>query len=177
MANRVAWYGRGWVIPTLTVLTLVATLFPEDIREAVTGVVVLEDRLFEVLRMGGLIGLIVVLVLKSDRAARASEDLREQLLEDLSDHRSQLKEDLADHRKQLQEDLTDLINTRLKPISDGVGMLQSNASALSSHMSAFKQSSGRARVEDDCARVENRRAHRHGGPFYKNNLTTALLVG
>lgn len=125
-------------MPTLTVLTLVATLFPEDIRGAVvTGVVVLDDRLFEVLRMGGLIGLIVVLVLKSDRAARASENLRELLIEDLADHRSQLKEYLEDYRKQLQNDLTDLIDSRLKPISDGVGTLQLKASELSSHMSAL----------------------------------------
>ena len=114
MANRVAWYDSGWVMPTLAVVTIVATLFPEDIRGAVAGVGVV---VFEVVRIGGLIGL-VVLVLKNL----------------LADHRSQLKEDLADHRKQLREDLTDLINSRLKPISDGVETLQSN---LSSHMSAL----------------------------------------
>ena len=57
--------------------------------------------------------------------------------EDLADHRNQLKEDLANHRKQLQKDLAALIDSKLKPITDGIGTLQSNVSALGSRLDAL----------------------------------------
>ena len=138
MAKRVsAWYDRKWVIPTLSILTLVFP-FREDIRKAVTSLgVVLDARLLDFLWAVGLIGLVVVLVLKSERAARTCEDLREQLQEDLANHRNQLKEDLANQRGQLQKDLADLLDSRLKPITDGVGALQLNVSALGSRVSAL----------------------------------------
>ena len=85
MANRVAWYDRKWVMPTVAVLTFVSMAFIEDIRRAVTGVVVSDDWVFDLLWAGGLIGLVVVLALKSDRAKRACEDLREQFQQDLAD--------------------------------------------------------------------------------------------
>ena len=139
MAKRVnAWYDRKWLMPMLAILTFVAMPFREDIREAVSGLgVTLDDWLFDFLLAGGLIGLVVMLVLKSDRAARTCEDLREQLQEDLADHRNQLKEDLANHRKQLQKDLAALIDSKLKPITDGIGTLQSNVSALGSRLDAL----------------------------------------
>ena len=125
-------------MPTLAILTFVCIPFREDIRKAVTGLgVILDDRWLDFLLAGGLIGLVVVLVLKSDRAARICEDLREQFQEDLADHRSQLKKDLANHRKQLQKDQVALFDSKLKPITDGIGTLQSNVSALGSHVSAL----------------------------------------
>ena len=139
MAKRVnAWYERKWLMPTLAILTFVSMPFREDIREAVRRRgVTLDDWLFDFLLAVGLIGLVVVLVLKSDRAARACEDLREQMQEDLANHRNQLKEDLANHRKQLQEDLASLVDSKLKPITDGIGTLQSKVSALDSRLAAL----------------------------------------
>ena len=86
----------------------------------------LDDRLLNFLLAVGLVGLVVVLVLKSDRATRTCEDLREQL-----------QEDLADDREQLQKDLTALLDSRLKPITDGVGVLRSKVGALDSRVSAL----------------------------------------
>ena len=144
MSKRVeAWYDRGWLVPTLAILSVVSALFGEDIRNAVlAGVgVILEDWVFDLFLMGGLIGLAIVLMLKSDRATRACEDLRQQLQEDLAGHRKQLSEDmadnrkllntaLADHRKQLQEELPPLVDTKLKQISDAIATLQSQLSGL-----------------------------------------------
>jgi polyhydroxyalkanoate synthesis regulator phasin len=129
MPNRVkAWYDRKWVMRTLAILTLVSAPFREDIREAVKGLgVMLSDRLFDFLLAGGVVGLLVVLMLKSDRAARACEDLREQM-----------KEHLAKHRKQLQKDLASLVDSKLKPITDGIGTLQSNVAALNSRLQALE---------------------------------------
>ena len=138
MAKRNAWYDRKWLMPTLAIITLVFMPFREDIRKAVSGLgVMLDDRLFDFLLAGGLIGLVVVLVLKSDRAARICEDLREQLQEDLADHRSRLNEDLENHQRQLQEDLTALVDSKLEPITDGIRTLQSHVSALGSRLDAL----------------------------------------
>ena len=128
MAKRVnAWYDRKWLMPALAILTFVSMPFREDIREAVKGQgVILDDWLFDFLLAGGLIGLVIVLVLKSDRAARTCEDLREQM-----------QEDLANYRKQLQKDLADLVDSKLKPITDGIGTLQSNVSALGNRLDAL----------------------------------------
>ena len=82
--------------------------------------------LFNLLLTGGLIGLAAVLILKSDRAARACDALREQL-----------QADLADHRKQLQEDLPALVDPKIKQITDSIGTLQSNVSALGSRLDAL----------------------------------------
>ena len=97
----------------------------------------MNDWLFDFSLAVGLIGLVVVLVLKSDRAARTCEDLREQMQGDLANHRDQLKEDLANHRKQLREDLASLVNSKLQPITDGIGTLQSNVSAFGSRLDAL----------------------------------------
>ena len=86
--------------------------------------VMLGDRLFDFLLAAGLIGLVAVLVSKSERAARAAEDLRER----------RLQEDLANHREQLQKDLAALLDSRLRPVTDGVGTLQSNVSALAGRL-------------------------------------------
>ena len=139
MAKRAnAWYDNKWVMPTLAILTFVSMPFREDIRGAVTGLgVTLDDRLFDFLLVGGIIVLVVVLVSKSDRAARTCEDLREQLQEDLAEHRNQLKEDLAEHRKKLQDDLATLADARLKPIADGIRTLQSIVSVLGSRVDAL----------------------------------------
>ena len=139
MAKRVnAWYDRKWVMPTLAILTLVFTLFREDIRKAVTGLgVMLDDRWLDFLLACGLIGLVVVLVSKSERAARTCENLREQLQKDLAAHRNQLKKGLANHREKLQKDQAALLDSRLKPITDGVGTLQSSVRALGSRVSTL----------------------------------------
>ena len=133
MPKRVkAWYDRRWLLPTIAIFTLISAPFREDIRKAVpAGVgVMLEDWFFDFLLTGGMIGLAVVLILKSDRATRACEDLRQQLQKDLADHRKQLSVDLAGNRKQLQEDLSALVDTKLKPISDDIATLQSHVSAF-----------------------------------------------
>ena len=122
-----AWYDRKWLMPTLAILTFVSMPFREDIREVVSGLgVMLDDWLFDFLLAGGLIGLVVVLVLKIDRAARIYEDLRDQL-----------QEDLANHRKQLKKDLAALVDSKLQPITDSIGTLQSNVSALGSRLDAL----------------------------------------
>ena len=80
MPKRVeAWYDRRWLLPTIAIFTLISAPFQEDIRKAVpAGVgVMLEDWFFDFLLTGGMIGLAVVLILKSDRATRACEDLRQ----------------------------------------------------------------------------------------------------
>ena len=124
-------------MPTLAVLTLVS-MYREDIRGAVSGVgVMLDDRLFDFLLAAGLFGLVVVLVLKSDRATRTCEDLREQVKRDLAAHQNKLGEDLANHRSQLQQDLVALVDERLEPITDGLTGLQSHAIALGGRLDAL----------------------------------------
>ena len=142
MPKRVkAWYDRKWLVPTVTILTFVSAPFLEDIRKAVlagAGVgVMLGDWVFDFLLTGGMLGLVVVLILKSDRATRACEDLRQQLQKDLADHQEQLSADLADKRNQLQEDLAALVDTKLKPISDSIATLQSHVSALNGRVDAL----------------------------------------
>ena len=140
MLKRVtAWYDRKWLAPTVAILTFVSAPFLEDIRKAVlAGVGVMSgDWFFDFLLTGGLIGLAVLLILKSDRATRACEDLRQQLQEDLADHRKQLSADLADNRKQLQEDLSAMVDIKLKPISDAIPTLQSHVIALGSRLDAL----------------------------------------
>lgn len=135
-----AWYDRKWLMPTLTIVTLVSMPFREDIRDAgkvLLGGVILDDRLFDFLLVAALVSLVVVLLSKSDRATRTCEDLREQMQQDLANHRKQLKEDLASHRQQLQEDLTALADSKLKPITDGLATLQSNVSASGSRLDAL----------------------------------------
>ena len=124
-------------MPTLAILTFVSTPFGQDIREGVLGVMSY-DWLFDFLLAVGSIGLVILLVLKSGRAARACEGLREQMQEDLASHRNQFKEDLANYRKQLQEDLAPLVDSKLKPITDSIGTLQSNGSALNSRLHALE---------------------------------------
>ena len=138
MAKKVdAWYDRKWLLPTLAVLTFVSMPFREDIREVVKGLgVVLDDWLFDSLLAGGLIGLVVLLLLKSDRAARACGDLRGQVQGDLAAHRNQLKGDLADHGRQLKTDLGVLVDSQLSPISDRIGTLQSTVSAFGGRLEA-----------------------------------------
>ena len=135
-----AWYDRRWLVPTLAILTFVSAPFLEDIRGAVlkAGDIVLGDWLFDVLLAGGLLGLAVVLMLKSDRAARASEDLRQKLHQDLADHRRLLQEDLANHREELQQDLGTLVDSKLKPITEGIETLKSKVSTLDSRMAALE---------------------------------------
>ena len=140
MPKRVkGWYDRKWLLPTFAILTFVSVPFREDIRKAVLGGLglILGDWLFDLLLTVGLIGLAVVLIWKNDRATRACEDLREQLQEDLADYRKQLRKELSGHRNQLQEDLTVLVDTKLKQITDGIGTLQSNVSALGSRLDAL----------------------------------------
>ena len=74
-------------MPEVAILTFVSAPFLEDIRQAVprrrwrdVGRLV-----FDFLLTGGLIALAVVLILKSDRAKRACEDLRQQQQKDLAD--------------------------------------------------------------------------------------------
>ena len=140
MPKRVkGWYDRKWLVPTFAILTFVSGPFREDIRMAALGVLglILGDWLFDLLLTGGLIGLAVVLILKSDQATRACEDLRKQLQADLADHRKQLRKELSDHREQLQEDLSALADTKLKQITDSIGTLQSNVSAFGSRLDAL----------------------------------------
>ena len=122
----------------LGILTFVSMPFREDIRQGVKGLgLVLDDRLFDLLLAGALIGLVAVLVAKSERAARACQDHREQLQKDLASHRSQLKKDLAVHREKMQQDLAASLDSRLKPIADAVATLQSNVTALGSRIDAL----------------------------------------
>ena len=95
------------------------------------------DWFFDFLLTGGLIGLAVVLILKSDRATLACEDLRQQLQKDAADHQKQLSADLAGNRKQLQKDLSALVDTKLKPISYDIATLQSHVSAFSGRLDAL----------------------------------------
>ena len=141
MAKRVkSWYDRAWLVPAITICTLVSAPFLEDIRKAVLASVgvMLGDWFFDFLLTGGLIGLAVVLILKSDRATRACEDLQQQLQEDLADHRKQLSADLADNRQQLQEDLSALVDTKLQPISDSLATLRSYVIAFGSRLDALE---------------------------------------
>ena len=130
MAKRTeAWHDKKWLMPTLAVLAIVSSPFVQDIRDAVVqglGIVSL-DWLFDFFLTGGLLGLVVVLMLKSDRAARACEDLREQV-----------QKDLAEHRKQLHEDLAGLVDPRLQQITDSIATLQSNVVALGSRVDALQ---------------------------------------
>ena len=134
-----AWYDKKWLLPALAILTFVSGPFREDIRDAALKAVdiVLGDWLFDVLLAGALIGLVVVLMLKSDRAARASEDLRQKLHQDLADHRRLLQKDLANHRKELQQHVATLVDSKLNPITEGIGTLKSNVSALDSRLAAL----------------------------------------
>ena len=142
MPKRVkAWYDRGWLLTTtLSICAIVIGLFREDIRKAILVSVGMMsgDWVFDFLLTGGLIGLAVVLILKSDRATRACEDLRQQLQEDLADHRKQLSADLADNRQQLQEDLSALVDTKLQPISDSLATLRSYVIAFGSRLDALE---------------------------------------
>ena len=160
MARRVnAWYDKKWLVPTLAILTFVSGPFREDIREAVLGGLglILGNWVFDSLLTGGLIGLAVVLILKSDRATRACEDLREQLRADLADYRKQLRKELLSHRNQLQEDLPALIDTKLKQITDDIGTLKSSVSVLSSRLAA---------LDSRIAALDSRiAAQRRDGPF------------
>ena len=134
MRKRVkAWYDIKWLVPTVAILAFLSAPFLADIRETVLAGVGLMwgDWVFDFLLTGGLIGLALVLILKSDRATRACEDLREQLEEDLAKHRKQLIGALADHRKQLQEDLPALVDPKLKQISEAIATLQTHVGALS----------------------------------------------
>ena len=138
-----AWYDKKWLMPALAVLTFISMPFREDIREVVLEVVVkalgvkLGGWLFDVTLAVGLIGLVVVLSLKIDRAARACEDLKGQLDQDFANHRQQLNCDLANYRKQLQEDSAVLVDSKLKPINEGIGTLNSKVSALDSRLAAL----------------------------------------
>ena len=141
MPKRVkVWYDKKWLVPSLTFFTFVSAPFREDIRKAVLeGVgVTLGDLFFDVLLTGGIIGLAVVLLLKSDRATRACEDLRQQLKKDSADHQKQLSADLADNRKQLQEELSALVDPKLKPISDNIATLQSHVISLVTRLAALE---------------------------------------
>ena len=141
MPKRVkAWYDREWLVLAVAILTFVSAPFLEDIRKAVLASVgvMSGDWFFDFLLTGGLIGLAVVLILKSDRATRACEDLRQQLQEDLADHRKQLSADLADNRQQLQEDLSALVDTKLQPISDSLATLRSYVIAFGSRLDALE---------------------------------------
>ena len=139
MAKRgKAWYDRKWVPTILAILSLVSGLFREDIRGAVTGLPLFQvDWFYDILMAVGVIGLVLVLMLKSDRAARTCEDLREQLQKDLAKHRKNLNEDLASHREELQKNLVALVDSRLKPVADGVGTLDSNLSAFGNRLGAL----------------------------------------
>ena len=140
MQKRVeAWYDRKWLVPALAILSFVSAPFLEDIRKAVLlGVgVISNDWLFDILLTGGLIGLVVILILKSDRTMRASEDLRSQLQKNLADHRKLWNADLADHRKQLQEDLPPLVDSKLKQISLEIATLRSLVSASNGRLDAL----------------------------------------
>ena len=122
-------------MPTLAILTFGSMPFREDIRTAVIGLgVTWGDRLFDLFLAAVLVGLVVVLVSKTERAARTVEDLREQSQKDLAKHRNQLNADLKNHREQMQKDLAALLDSRLKPITDGLGTLQSNVSALNGRL-------------------------------------------
>ena len=126
-------------MPTLAILTLVSMPFREDIRDVGKSLlgVMLDDRLFDFLLVAALVGLVVVLLSRSDRATRTCEDLREQMQQDLANHRNQLEEDLASHRKQLEEDLTALADSNLKPITDGIATLQSKVGASGDRLDAL----------------------------------------
>ena len=137
MANRVAWYDRKWVMPALAILTFVSMPFQQDIRDAVTGVVTLDDWFFDFLQAAGLVGLVIVLVLRSNRAARTCEDLREHFRRSLAQNRSKLEKDLANQQKQLQKELAELTDSRLKPVLEGLATLQSNVRTFDSRLSAL----------------------------------------
>ena len=140
MAKRLnAWYDRKWLMPTLAILTWVSTPFGEDIREAARALigVVWADRLFDSLLAVGALGLVFVLVLTSNRATRTCENLQRHMQKDLAAHRDQLVQDLANHQTQLQEDLAAVVESKLKPITDGLATLQSNVSALGSRVDAL----------------------------------------
>ena len=137
--RRNAWYERKWVPPLLGFFTLVSAPFLQDIRKSAIGLSdPWDDRLFGFLFVGGLIGLVIVLVSKSERAARSCEDLREQLQKDLEKHRHQSTKDLSKHSDQMQEGLAALLDSRLEPIREEVGTLQSRVSALDSRMGALE---------------------------------------
>ena len=141
MPKRVkAWYDKKWLVPMVAIFTFVSAPFLEDIRKAVlAGVGVMSgDWFFDFLLTGGLIGLAVVLILKSDRAMLACEDLRQELQNDLLAHRKQLSEDLAGNRKQLQEKLAALVDPKLKPISDAIATIQSHVISLGSRLAALE---------------------------------------
>ena len=135
-----AWHDKKWLMPTLGVLALVSSPFAQDIRgAAIKGLgLVSPDWLFDFLLTGGVIGLAILLMLKSDRAARACEDLREQVQGDLASHRTKMRENLSKHRKQLQEDLPASVDPKLKQITDSIATLESHVTALGSRVGALE---------------------------------------
>lgn len=137
MANRVAWYDRRWVMPALAILTFVTMPFQQDIRDAITGVANLGDWLLDSIQALGLVGLVIVLVLRSNQAARTCEGLREHFQQSLANSCSQLEQQLANERKQLHEKLSDLTDSRLKPILEELSTLQSNMKTFDSRLSAL----------------------------------------
>ena len=142
MPERVkARHDRAWLLPTtLSIFAIVIGLFREDLRKAILVSVGMMsgDWVFDFLLAGGLIGLAVVLLLRSGRATRACEGLRQQLQEDSADHQKQLSADLADNRKQLQEELSALVDSKLKPISDNIAPLQSHVISLGHRLAALE---------------------------------------
>ena len=110
--------------------------------------------MYDILMAVGVIGLVFVLMLKSDRATQACEDLREQLQRDLAKHRKHVNEDLTKHREQLQKDLVALVDSRLKPTTDGIGTLDSKLSAFGSRLGALE--SRITALTDVVARSANR---------------------
>ena len=139
MQKRVrSWYDRKWLIPVLAILTFVSQPFLEDIRGAIVNALGItldyqlsDILLFDILWAGGLIGLAIVLMLKSDQATRVCEDLRDQF-----------QEDLTIHRQKLEDDLTQLADTKLIPITEGISTLKSKTSVLDSRLSALDSRMG-----------------------------------
>lgn len=158
MAKRTkAWYDGKWLTPTFAVLTFVSLPFREDIRDFIVEDLglILGDWLLDFLLAAGLFGLAVVLMLKSDRATRASEDLRQQVQQNLADHRTQLRKDLESHRKRLQEDLPAVVDPKLNQITNSVATLQSSVSAiggrlevLDSRITALKEEVERSNIKN-----------------------------
>lgn len=136
--NASAWYDKKWLMPTLAVLTFVFMPFREDIRSAVKDLgLVLDDRWFDSLLAVGLIGLAILLLLKSDRAARACEVLRQKVKQDLTNHRKKLNQDMATHGEQLKDNLSSSVDSQLQPVADRLGTLHSTVGAFGSRLEAL----------------------------------------
>ena len=133
------WYEKKWLAPTVAILTLVSAPFLEDIRKAVlAGVGVMSvDWFFDFVLTGGMIGLALLLIVKSERATRACEDLGQKLTDDLANQRDHFSTALSDSRRRHQEELSTLVDAKLKPISDDIRTLQSYANSLGSRLDAL----------------------------------------